>query len=300
MLDISLQLILNGISLGCAYALITLGFVLVINAIGAVNFAQGDFVMAGGFLTVILAEYVVADNFNPIRASGLIILPLVLIGMAFFGLLFSMIAYKPLKNRPPVTVFISTIAMGLIIQHSINAGFGPEPQIGPALISSGTITIGTLTISKQQISIILSASFLILCVSFLMNKTQLGRKLRAASQDSEMAETIGINGPQCISITFSVAIALAGAAGLLLSNQFFVTTSDGGLYMLKAYIAVTLGGWGRLDGAVIAALAIGLFEVIMATLVSYVVAEALLFGALLLVLLFRPSGLFAEAIQRRT
>jgi branched-chain amino acid transport system permease protein len=115
-----------------------------------------------------------------------------------------------------------------------------------------------------------------------------------------MAESIGINGPRCISITFSLAIALAGAAGLLLSNQFFVTTSDGGLYMLKAYIAVTLGGWGRLDGAVIAALAIGLFEVIMATLVSYVVAEALLFAALLLVLFFRPSGLFAEVVQRRT
>ena len=93
MLDISLQLILNGISLGCAYALITLGFVLVINAIGAVNFAQGDFVMAGGFLTVVLAEFMVADNFNPIRASGLIILPLVLISMACFGFLFSITSY---------------------------------------------------------------------------------------------------------------------------------------------------------------------------------------------------------------
>jgi len=300
MLETGIQLFINGISLGCAYALITLGFVLVINAIGAVNFAQGDLVMAGGFLSVVFAEFIIADNPHPITGVGLIILPLVLIGMACFGLLFSMVTYTPLKSRPPATVFISTIAAGLIIQHGINAGFGPEPQIGPALISSGTLAIGTLTLSKQQIAIIVSATFLILCVGFLMNKTQLGRRLRAAAQDPEMAETIGVNGAQCVALTFSIAIALAGAAGLLLSNQFFITTSDGGLFMLKAYIAVTLGGWGRLDGAVIAAIAIGLFEVIVATLVSYILAEALLFVALLLILLFRPSGLFAEAIQRRT
>lgn len=300
MLETSIQLFINGISLGCAYALITLGFVLVINAIGAVNFAQGDLVMASGFLTVVLAEFIVTDSASSLKGLGLIILPLVLISMAGFGILFSIITYSPLKNRPPASVFISTIAAGLIIQHSINAGFGPEPQIGPALISSGVIAIGDLIIPKQQIAIIVSASFLILFVGFLMNKTQLGRRLRAAAQDPEMAESIGINGTHCIAITFSIAVALAGAAGLLLSNQFFVTTSDGSLFMLKAYIAVTLGGWGRLDGAVIAAIAIGLFEVIFATLVSYVLTEALLFVALLVVLLFRPSGFFAEAIQRRT
>jgi branched-chain amino acid transport system permease protein len=300
MAEIITQLLINGISLGCAYALITLGFVLVINAIGAVNFAQGDLVMAGGFLAVILAEFIVSDSSNLKSGLGLIVLPLVLVSMAILGVLFSIITYTPLRKRPPVAVFISTIAAGLVIQHGINTSFGPEPQIGPALINSGSITVGSVTIATQQIAIIVTTSFLIFLVSFLMKQTQLGRKLRAAAQNPEMAESIGINGPQCIAITFSIAIALAGAAGVLLSNQFFVTTNDGGLFMLKAYIAVTIGGWGRLDGAVIAALAIGLFEVIIATLVSYVMAEALLYTVLLLVLLFRPSGLMPEAIQRRT
>ncbi len=295
-----LQLLTNGIALGAAYALIALGFVLVINAVGAVNFAQGDLVMAGGFVAVTLAGLLSGDDGRGFYGFGFALLPLTMIAMAVFGLLFSAVAYAPLRKRPPITVFISTIAVGIMLQHGANATFGPEPRNGPPLLDSGTITLGTITLSLQQISVIAAAAALIATTGLLLSHSQLGRKLRAAAQDSEMAEAIGIHGGTCIAITFAFALALSGAAGLLLSNQFFVTPGDGGLFMLKAYIAVCLGGWGRLDGAALAALAIGIFEVMMAAVVSYVVAEALLYCGLLLVLLVRPAGLFSETIQRRT
>lgn len=292
------QLILNGIALGSAYALIALGFVLVINAVGAVNFAQGDLVMAGGFIAVILSENLSSHIGNVF--AGLIILPVTILAMGVLGLLFSLCAYLPLRQRPPVSVFISTIAIGLILQHGANAGFGPEPRIGPLLIDGSSISIGSIVVSVQQISIICAAIILVGLIWFLLHRTQLGRQLRAAAQNSEMAQAFGINSTKCIMITFALGVALAGAAGTLLSNQFLVTPNDGGMFMLKAYIAVTIGGWGRLDGAALAALAIGIFEVLVATFVSYVMAEALIYIGLLATLLFRPKGLFPEAIQRRT
>jgi branched-chain amino acid transport system permease protein len=294
------QLLVNGIALGAAYALIALGFVLVINAVGAVNFAQGDLVMAGGFVAVILAEFLTSWVGDGGAALGLAVLPLTMVVMAAIGLVFSLIAYVPLRKRPPVSVFISTIAVGLILQHGANAGFGPEPRIGPALIQAETFRLGSVTLSVQQISVIVAASVLMGATGLLLSRTQLGRRLRAVAQDPEIAEAVGINGTHCIAITFALAVALAGAAGMLLSNQFFIAPGDGGLFMLKAYIAVTLGGWGRLDGAALAALLIGIFEVLMAAFVSYVAAEALLYGGLLVVLLVRPTGLFGETIQRRT
>jgi branched-chain amino acid transport system permease protein len=293
------QLLINGLALGAAYALIALGFVLVINAVGAVNFAQGDLVMAGGFVAVILAEGLTSWIGEDVPMIGLMVLPLTMVVMAVVGLAFSLLAYFPLAKRPPVSVFISTIAVGLIIQHAANVGFGPEPRIGPALLQAETLHFGILTVSAQQIAVILSAGVLIGVTTVLLSCTQLGRRLRAVAQDPEIAEAMGINGARCIAVTFMLAVALAGAAGMLLSNHFFVAPGDGGLFMLKAYIAVTLGGWGRLDGAAIAAVLIGIFEVLMAAFVSYVAAEALLYGGLLLVLLVRPSGLFGETIRRR-
>jgi branched-chain amino acid transport system permease protein len=294
------QLLVNGIALGAAYALIALGFVLVINAVGAVNFAQGDLVMAGGFVAVVLAEALSSWIGGEGPLFGLVVLPLTMVVMAVLGLVFSLLAYVPLRKRPPVSIFISTIAVGLIIQHAANAGFGPEPRIGPALLEAGTFRLGQVTLSVQQIAVILAAGVLIGATGLLLTRTQLGRRLRAVAQDPEIAEAIGIDGGRCIAITFALAVALAGAAGMLLSNQFFVAPGDGGLFMLKAYIAVTLGGWGRLDGAALAALLIGVFEVLVAAFVSYVAAEALLYGGLLVVLLVRPSGLLGETIQRRT
>ena len=293
MADALLQLGLSGMALGAAYALAALGFVLVINAVGAVNFAEGDLVMAGGFAAVALASLLPDDAPLP----GLLVLPGVLAVMAALGLALSALAYFPLARRPAVSVFISTIAVGIMLQHGAAALFGPAPRAAPSLPGGGTASGGLL--SGQQLAVLATAAVLIAATWAVLELTQLGRRLRAAAQDPEMAEAMGINVAAHVAGTFAAAVALAGATGALLSNQFFVTPTDGGAYMLKAYIAVTLGGWGRLDGAVLGALLIGLFETVVAALVSGVVAEALLYLTVLAVLVLRPQGLLAEAVRRR-
>lgn len=289
------QILLNGLALGAAYALIALGFVIIINAVGAVNFAQGDLVMAGGFVAIALAPMLGDAGGGP----GLLLLPLVMLLMGGFGVGVAHLAYFPLRGRPQVAVFVSTIAIGLILQHLANALFGAAPRAGPPLIGGGGPTIGSLTLSSQQIAVLVSAAALVSATGLLLGHTQLGRRMRAVAQDPEMAAAIGIRPKRMIGISFALAVALAGTAGLLLANQFFVSPSDGGLFMLKAYIAVTIGGWGRLDGAVLGALLIGLFETIVASFTSYLMAEALLYGVLLAMLALRPEGLLPERARSR-
>jgi branched-chain amino acid transport system permease protein len=285
------QLLVNGVALGAAYALVALGFVLVLNATGAVNFAQGDLVMAGGFLAVALTGL--------IPAPGFVLLPLVMALMALLGLAVSLTAYLPLRNRPPVSVFISTIAIGIILQNSATVLFGPEPKAAPPLFGGGTLTSGGLQIPEQSLAVIAIAALLIAGQYWLFTHTQLGRRLRATAQDPDMARACGIPVTAMIALTFALGAALAGAAGLLLSNQFFVTPTAGSGLILKAYIAVTIGGWGSIAGAVAGALLIAAFEVIVSYTLSYTAATAALYLALLAILAVRPQGLFGEAARRR-
>ena len=286
-----LQLVLNGLALGAAYALVALGFVLVLNATGAVNFAQGDLVMAGGYAAAVLAPLL------PI--SGLALLPIVIAAMALLGLAVSILGYFPLMRRPATAVFVSTIAIGLVLQNAALALFGPEARTAPPVWDSEPLRWGDITLSSQSLAVIGIAAVLVLGQAWLLARTRLGRNLRATAQDREMAAALGIRVNAMIALSFMLGAALAGTAGALLTNQFFVTPTAGGALILKAYIAVVIGGWGSLAGAVTGALLVGLFETVVAAEVSYTAASALLYAALLLILLLRPQGLFGEAVGRR-
>jgi branched-chain amino acid transport system permease protein len=303
-----LQTLVNALALGSAYALLALGFVLIVNATSAVNFTQGDMVMAGGYVAIALA--------SSIDAPGIVLLPLVVVAMLVLGALFSLAAYFPLKSRPPVSVFISTIALGIIFQNSANALYGAAPRAAPPLVSGGQVEAMGLALPMQSAAIIVVAAVLISLQWWLFARTPLGRKLRATAQDRGMAEALGIRVNWMIALTFGLASALAGAAGLLLANQFFVSPTDGTNYIIKAYIAVTIGGWGSLPGAVLGAFLIALFEVVYPSLpvllgaadsarpwvqglFSHTVATIILYAVVLLILFLRPQGLFGEVVQRR-
>ncbi|MGQ0664651.1 MAG: branched-chain amino acid ABC transporter permease [Pseudomonadota bacterium] len=300
-----LQLLLNAIALGAAYALLALGFVLILNATSAVNFAQGDMVMAGGFAGVALATL--------LPVPGIVLLPLVIVLIVALGLVASLVAYFPLKSRPPVSVFISTIALGIMLQNAANAIFGAEPRATPPLFAGGSFRIGDIVVNRQAVAVVAVAALLIAGQHLLFTRTRLGRQLRATAQDRPMAEAVGINVNAMIALTFGLGSALAGAAGLLLANTFFITPTDGTNYIIKAYIAVVIGGWGSIAGAVAGALLIALFEVIfpalpivvpgLATLpgvlFSQTTATIILYLALLAILFVRPQGLFGEVVQRR-
>lgn len=303
-----LQTLVNALALGSAYALLALGFVLIVNATSAVNFTQGDMVMAGGYLAITIASV--------LQVPGIVLLPLVMVLMIVLGLLFSLAAYFPLKSRPPASVFISTIALGIIFQNTANALFGAAPRAAPPLFGRGQLQLGPVSIDEQSLGVIVIAAALILGQYWLFARTPLGRQLRATAQDRGMAEALGVRVNWMIAFTFGLAAALAGAAGLLLANTFFVSPTDGTNYIIKAYIAVTIGGWGSLPGAVAGALLIALFEVLYPSLpvllpflersgpavqamFSQTMATIILYLVVLAILFFRPQGLFGEVAQRR-
>lgn len=303
-----LQTLVNALALGSAYALLALGFVLILNATSAVNFTQGDMVMAGGYVAIAAAAV--------LDVPGIVLLPLVVIAMIVLGLAFSSVAYFPLKSRPPVSVFISTIALGIIFQNGANAIFGAAPRSAPPLIDDGSVGLGGVSLPMQSAAIIVVAALLIGLQWWLFSKSPLGRQLRATAQDRGMAEALGVRVNWMIALTFGLGAALAGAAGLLLANQFFVSPTDGTNYIIKAYIAVTIGGWGSLAGAVLGAFLIALFEVVypsipvlvgaidsadpwVQTLFSHTVATIILYAVVLLILFVRPQGIFGEVVQRR-
>ena len=301
------QLLLNMVALGSAYALVALGFVLILNATGAVNFSQGDLVMVGGFLAVVFASY--------LPVPGLLLLPLLLLAMAAIGIVVALVAYFPLRRRPPEAVFISTIAVGIILQNAANLLFGPEPKSAPPLLGAGELRLGDVAISRQGLAIIVVAALLIAALYVLFTHTQFGRRLRATAQDREVAAALGIPVDAMVAGTFAVGAALAGAAGLLLANAYFVTPTDGANYIVKAYVAIVIGGWGSIPGAVAGAMLIAAFEVLYPSLpllvpglarwagggamFSQTTSTIMLDAVILLVLFVRPQGLFGETVRQR-
>jgi branched-chain amino acid transport system permease protein len=303
------QLVLNTLSLGAAYSLLAIGFVLVLNATGAVNLAHGSFVVVGGFIAASLG--------SALKIPGVFILPFVLMGMVIIGGILSLIAYYPLRDRPAVSVFISTISMGAILETGTLLLFGPAPRVGPPIISSGSFQLGGAVMSVQSLSMIVLAIVLVAAQYLILSRTVLGKRMRAVAQDREMSMALGMNVNAMIVITFGIAAALAGAAGLMFANTFFITPGDGESYVIKTYVAATMGGWGSLRGAVVGALIVAGFEVLIPSIPAILpgLAEIMpsvgvifsatgsticLYLAFLIVLFFRPQGLFGEAVQQRS
>ena len=301
----ALQLLLQVLSLGASYTLVALGFVVVLNATGAVNFAQGDLVMAGGFGAVALASV--------LHVPGLVLLPLLLAGMAVLGAVLAIVAYQPLRTRPPEAAFISTIAVGIILQNTALRLFGAEPVAAPPLLGPGRVQFGGAYASVQSLATVGVAAVLVAALHGLFAHTQFGRRLRATAQDRDMAMAVGIPVDGMIIGAFALGAALAGAAGLLLANTFFVMPTTGADYIVKAYIATVIGGWGSIAGAVAGALLIAAFEVLYpslpllapvldrlpGSLFSQTASAVAMDMAVLLILVARPQGLFGEAAGYR-
>ena len=258
---------------------------------GAVNFAHGDLVMAGGYVAVGLGALA--------PLPMIVLLPVVAAIMFALGVAVSLVAYFPLINRPPSTVFISTLLIGIVLQNLFLVLFGPQAHAAPPLIKSGILHFGRIDISIQALGTLAVAGALIALQYLVFAHTQIGRRLRATAQDRQMAQAIGIRVNAVIAATFGFGTALAGIAGVLLANQFFVYPTGGIPLSVYAYIAVVIGGWGSIAGAVIGAMMISLFQVVVSAYVSYAVATGLLYVALLLIFFFRPQGIFGELVQRR-
>jgi len=274
-----------------AYALVALGFVLALNASGAVNFAHGDLVVLGGATAVVVGSW-----------SGLpgpLLLPLVALALGLAGVIAARVAILPLVQRPPEATFVATIALAAIIEQGLTVTMGAAPRTVPALAGSGVIEFAGIALGRQPLAIVVVGAVLVAAVWLLLERTQTGRRMRAVAADRYMARAVGIPVGRYVTLSLALAGALAGIAGFLLGHQFLVSPTQGGGFMLKAYIAVALGGWGSVPGALVGALAIGVFETVASTWLGDAWASAALYIVVLAVLSLRPSGLFGEPIGRR-
>ncbi|MDP1962259.1 MAG: branched-chain amino acid ABC transporter permease [Reyranella sp.] len=278
-------------ALGMAYALVALGFVLALNAAGAVNFAHGDLVVLGGAVAVVIGQ-----------STGLgapLLLPLVALALGAAGVIAARLAILPLAARPPEATFVATIALAAIIEHGLTVTLGAAPRTAPALAGSGSSDIAGLALGRQPLAIVVVGGILVAGMWFLLERTQVGRRMRAVSSDRHMARAVGIPVGRYITLSLALAGALAGIAGFLLGHQFLVAPTQGAGHMLKAYIAVALGGWGSVPGALLAALGIGFFETFVSAGFGDAWASAALYVGVLVVLAVRPQGLFGEPVGRR-
>jgi branched-chain amino acid transport system permease protein len=274
-----------------AYALVALGFVLALNAAGAVNFAHGDLVVLGGAMAVVLGGWT--------GLPGPLLLPLVALTLGLAGVIAARVAILPLVRRPPEATFVATIALAAIIEQSLTVTLGAAPRTAPSFAGSGVVEIAGMVLGRQPLAIVVVGGVLVAAVWFLLERTQTGRRMRAVAADRYMARAVGIPAGRYVTLSLALAGALAGIAGFLLGHQFLVSPSQGGGHMLKAYIAVALGGWGSVPGALVGALAIGGFETMVSTWLGDAWASAALYVVVLAVLSLRPSGLFGEPAGRR-
>jgi branched-chain amino acid transport system permease protein len=274
-----------------AYALVALGFVLALNAAGAVNFAHGDLVVLGGATAMFIGA--------SIGLPGVLLLPAVALALGLAGIIAARVAILPLAARPPEATFVATIALAAIIEQGLTLATGGAPGTTPPLAGAGSFDLAGLSFGRQPVAIVVVGGALVLAVWFLLERSQVGRRMRAVAADRQMARAVGIPVNRYVTLSLGLAGALAGIAGLLLGHQFLVQPTQGAGYMLKAYMAVALGGWGSVPGALLGALGIGFFETFVSTGVGDAWASAALYVGVLALLAVRPQGLFGEAAGRR-
>ena len=298
------QVLFQGLALGSIYALVALGFVLIIRTTNVVNFAQGDFAMLGGYAMVL---FLVGMPGNPdLHLPGLeihlpywlaIVLTLVL--MAVIGVLFNFGVYYPLRNRPFLPVLISTLGASIFLQNTILALFNPQPRPLDKLIDVDGVTIGGVFLDSQYLVILVFTILAVAFQYFLFEHTLLGKKLQAMSQDKDMARLLGIPVTLMIIITFVYSAVLGGLAGVLVSPILFVSIGLGSAIALKAFAATIIGGFGDIAGAIVGGLIIGVIESFAAYYISVPYKDAYAFIFLFLVLLFRPQGIFGEKVSEK-
>ena len=287
-----LQQLINGISLGSIYALIALGYTMIYGIIKLINFAHGDIYMVGAYI-----------GFFAITKTNFSIVPAILISMVVTGLLGMLVeklAYKPLRHAPRISVLITAIGVSFFLEYTSMYFVSPTPRTFPAVFDSVAINIGPLVINGQQMLILGITCVLMVLLTYIVQKTKIGKAMRAASFDTETAQLMGIDSDRVISITFGIGSALAAVAGVLVGVYYnSIDPLMGIMPGLKAFVAAVLGGIGILPGAVAGGIILGVVEALVSGFLSSTFRDAAAFAILILVLLFKPSGLFGKNTREK-
>jgi branched-chain amino acid transport system permease protein len=295
------QELVNGITTGALYALVALGFSMVYGVLKLLNFAHGDLYMIGAYIGFFVIQWFGGSTALTIPVPLLLVIMFVLAAglVGGLGVAIERFAYRPLRDAPRIAPLITAIGISFFLENSALLLFGAQPRIynTPNFISfSSGIQIGSVSIDSVQILVLVLGLILMVGLQQVVNRTRLGRQMRAVAADREAAEMMGINVNFTISATFFLGSALAGIAGVmggLLFNQ--VTATIGFIIGLKAFTASVVGGIGSLPGAMLGGLLIGVAESFITGYISSTYTNLLVFALLIVVLLVRPSGLFGRA-----
>ncbi len=282
-----IQLILAGFAMGAVYALVALGYTLIWNAVGVVNFAQGDIVMLGAFVAV-------GSLANALHLPLALNLIGTLAVMAAFGVAMARFVYHPVRNAPQLSAIVATLGLSMVLQNAVVLIWGPEPLSFAGPLGNATLTIFGAKIYAQYVLILVTLLLLMAAQEGIFRFTSIGRAMRATAQDAEAARLMGIPTRRIIAIIFAYASMLAGLAGWLLSPLFYVSADMGGKVSLDAFAACILGGFGSIPGALIGGLLLGVMESLGSFYISSEYIDVIAFGVLFAMLVVRPEGIFGE------
>ena len=295
-----LQQLINGLTLGAIYGLIAIGYTMVYGIIGMINFAHGEIYMIGAFIAVISFIVLGAAGITWVPVMLMLVLIISMVFTSIYGWTIERLAYRPLRGSFRLAPLISAIGMSIFLQNYVQLVQGARVKPMPPVIQGGFVIMEradgfVVSLSYLQILIILLTTALMVGFTLLITRTDLGRAQRACEQDNTMAGLLGVNVDRTISLTFVMGAALAAVAGVMVTLYYGVIDFFiGFLAGVKAFTAAVLGGIGSLPGAMLGGLLIGLIEAFWSAYFSIEYKDVATFAILVLVLIFRPTGLLGK------
>ena len=289
-----LSYLINGISLGSVYAIIALGYTMVYGIAKMLNFAHGDVIMVGAYISFCITQYLGLPAV--LSVVGAMIVCTVL------GIVIERLAYKPLRSAPKLAVLITAIGVSYFLQNSALLIWGANPKSFNSAVNLGSIRLfdGQLLISDEAIVTVLACVLIMVALTLFTSRTKMGKAMRAVSEDKGAAQLMGVDVNQTISVTFAIGSALAAIAGVLLCSAYPVLQpTTGSMPGIKAFTAAVFGGIGSIPGAMLGGILLGLIEIFGKAYISTELGDAIVFLILIVMLLVKPTGLLGKKVSEK-
>ena len=286
--------LINGISLGSVYAIIALGYTMVYGIAKMLNFAHGDVIMIGAYVSFCTTAYLGLPTVLSVIIAMLV--------CTLLGIVIERLAYKPLRDASSLAVLITAIGVSYLLQNTALLIWGSNPRIFTSVASFSPISLagGQLVISPEAIITISACIVIMAALSLFTAKTKMGKAMRAVSEDKGAAQLMGVNVNFTVSVTFAIGSALAAVAGVLLCSAYpTLSPTTGSMPGIKAFTAAVFGGIGSIPGAMIGGILLGIIEIFGKAYISTKLSDAIVFAVLIVVLLVKPEGLLGRRVREK-